>query len=94
MTDIAEAVATDDLWFDDLAGEIGVTLAATVQHLQVLQDSRLVQSEKVGRVRTCQIDPVGLRTAEAWVQRQRTMWEHRLERLGAVLDSQDEETNS
>jgi DNA-binding transcriptional ArsR family regulator len=70
----------------ELAAQLGVTVAATVQHLRVLQDSELVRSEKVGRVRTCQIDPAGLRNAEAWLQRQRTAWEHCLDRLGAVLD--------
>ena len=75
----------------ELAAQLGVTVAATVQHLRVLQDSELVRSEKVGRVRTCQIDPAGLRNAEAWLQRQRTAWEHCLDRLGAVLDDQTKE---
>jgi DNA-binding transcriptional ArsR family regulator len=75
----------------ELAALLGVTVAATVQHLRVLQDSELVRSEKVGRVRTCQIDPAGLRNAEAWLLRQRTAWEHRLDRLGAVLDDQTKE---
>jgi DNA-binding transcriptional ArsR family regulator len=78
----------------ELAAQLGVTVAATVQHLRVLQDSELVRSEKVGRVRTCQIDPAGLRNAEAWLQRQRTAWEHRLDRLGAVLDDQAKESRS
>lgn len=69
----------------------GVTVAATVQHLKVLQDSELVRSEKAGRVRTCQLDPVGLRNAEAWLIDQRTAWEHRLDRLGAVLDDETKE---
>jgi DNA-binding transcriptional ArsR family regulator len=70
----------------ELARVLGVTVAATVQHLQVLQDSDLVNSQKVGRVRTCQIEPAGLRRAEAWLQHQRTTWEHRLDRLGSVLE--------
>lgn len=78
----------------ELAAQLGVTVAATVQHLRVLQDSELVRSEKAGRVRTCQIDPAGLRNAEAWLQRQRTAWEHRLDRLGAVLDDQTKESGS
>jgi DNA-binding transcriptional ArsR family regulator len=77
-----------------LATLLGVTVAATVQHLKVLQDSDLVRSEKAGRVRTCQLDPAGLRSAEAWLQRQRTAWEHRLDRLGAVLDDQTKEPGS
>jgi DNA-binding transcriptional ArsR family regulator len=78
----------------DLAALLGVTVAATVQHLRVLQDSELVRSEKVGRVRTCQIDPAGLRNAEEWLRRRRTAWEHRLDRLGAVLDDQTKESPS
>lgn len=78
----------------ELAALLGVTVAATVQHLRVLQDSELVRSEKVGRVRTCQIDSAGLRNAEAWLRRQRTAWEHRLDRLGAVLDDQTKESGS
>ncbi|MFK0132375.1 ArsR/SmtB family transcription factor [Streptomyces rubiginosohelvolus] len=78
----------------ELAAHLGVTLAATVQHLRVLQDSELVRSEKSGRVRTCRIDPSGLRNAEAWLQHQRTAWENRLDRLGAVLDEQPKESES
>lgn len=78
----------------ELAAVLGVTLAATVQHLQVLQDSDLVLSEKVGRIRTCQIDPAGLRNAEEWLSNQRTTWENRLDRLGAVLDDKMKEQRS
>ena len=69
----------------ELARLLGVTVAATVQHLQVLQACELVRSEKTGRVRTCQIDPSGLRRAEEWLRLQRTTWEYRLDRLGDVL---------
>lgn len=78
----------------ELAGVLGVTVAATIQHLQVLQDSALVSTAKAGRVRTCQIDSTGLRDAEAWLQHQRTTWEHRLDRLGAVLEDQTKEPGS
>ncbi|MFA1541442.1 ArsR/SmtB family transcription factor [Actinomadura monticuli] len=78
----------------ELAALLGVTVAGTVQHLRVLQDSELVRSEKVGRVRTCRIDTAGLRSAEAWLRRRRTEWEHRLDRLGAVLDDQTKEPGS
>lgn len=69
----------------ELARLLGVTVAATVQHLQVLKASELIRSEKAGRVRTCQIDSSGLRRAEEWLRLQRTTWEHRLDRLGDVL---------
>ena len=62
-----------------------MSLSAVVQHLQVLETSGLVQSEKVGRVRTFRIAPGALRTAEQWIAERRTSWERRLDRLGEYL---------
>jgi DNA-binding transcriptional ArsR family regulator len=70
----------------DLAKPLDMTLSAVVQHLQVLEASGLVRSQKVGRVRTCQIEPKALRTAERWINERRMVWERRLDRLGAFLD--------
>ena len=70
----------------DLAKPLDMTLSAVVQHLQVLEASGLVRSEKVGRVRTCQIETKALRTAEQWINERRLLWERRLDRLGAFLD--------
>jgi DNA-binding transcriptional ArsR family regulator len=69
----------------ELARPLEMSLAAVVQHVQVLEASGLVRSEKAGRVRTCTIDPAGLRTAEQWIAERRTSWEHRLDRLGSFL---------
>ena len=68
-----------------LAEPLPMSLPAVVQHLKVLEESGLVRSGKVGRVRTCQIEPAVLRAAEDWLSRQRTTWEQRLDRLGAYL---------
>lgn len=70
----------------DLARPFAMTLAAVMQHLRVLEESGLVRTQKEGRVRTCRIDPVALRTAEDWIAERRTTWESRLDRLGALLD--------
>jgi DNA-binding transcriptional ArsR family regulator len=70
----------------DLAKPLDMTLSAVVQHLQVLEASGLVRSEKVGRVRTCKIEPKALRAAERWINDRRMAWERRLDRLGAFLD--------
>jgi hypothetical protein len=56
-----------------------------VQHLQVLEASGLVRSEKVGRVRTCRIERAALRSAERWIERRRLGWERRIDRLGVFL---------
>ena len=72
----------------ELAEPLPMTLAAVVQHIQVLEASGLVRTEKVGRVRTCQVDTAALRTAEQWLAGQRTAWERRLDRLGNFLNDE------
>jgi DNA-binding transcriptional ArsR family regulator len=69
----------------ELARPLEMSLPAVMQHLQVLETSGLVRSEKVGRVRTCRIDPASLRQAEGWIAQRRTTWERRLDRLCEVL---------
>jgi DNA-binding transcriptional ArsR family regulator len=78
----------------ELAAPFSMSLPAVVQHLQVLESSGLVRSEKVGRVRTCRIEPAALRSAEGWIQQRRTMWERRLDRLGDFLAESGEPTKT
>jgi DNA-binding transcriptional ArsR family regulator len=73
----------------ELAEPLAMSLPAVIQHLQVLEKSGLVRSEKAGRVRTCRLDPAALRTAEQWIAARRTSWERRLDRLGEYLSQQD-----
>jgi len=72
-----------------LAGPLAITLAAVVQHLQILEESGLVQTEKVGRTRTCSIEAAGLSAAEQWIGECRSTWEQRLDRLGDLLAEDD-----
>lgn len=69
----------------ELAKPLAMSLPAVVQHLHVLEDSGLVRSQKVGRVRTCTIEPAALGTAERWIAQRRRLWEERLDRLGEFL---------
>jgi DNA-binding MarR family transcriptional regulator len=69
----------------DLAEPLHITLAAVVQHLQTLEESGLIRTTKVGRVRMCHIEPAGLQVAQLWIAKRRSLWERRLDRLGAVL---------
>ncbi|NWG26480.1 MAG: helix-turn-helix transcriptional regulator [Pseudorhodoplanes sp.] len=78
----------------ELARPLDMTLSAVVQHLAVLETSGLVRSEKVGRVRTCRIEPKTLRNAEQWIAQRRAIWERRLDRLGEYLASQPEDDTS
>ncbi|MFP2924496.1 ArsR/SmtB family transcription factor [Pyxidicoccus sp. 3LG] len=75
----------------ELARPLTMSLPAVVQHLQVLEESGLVRSEKVGRVRTCRIEPMALRQAEQWINERRTLWERRLDRLGEFLAEDSDE---
>ncbi len=77
----------------ELARPLAMTLSAVVQHLQVLQASGLVRSEKAGRVRTCRIEPKALCIAENWIAGRRGNWERRLDRLGEYLADQDAKPN-
>jgi DNA-binding transcriptional ArsR family regulator len=70
-----------------LAEPLAMSLPSVVQHLGVLMDAGIVTSEKVGRVRTCRLEPEALRRAEDWLHEQRSIWDVRLDRLGAELDS-------
>jgi DNA-binding transcriptional ArsR family regulator len=69
----------------ELARPLAISLPAVVQHLHVLEDSGVVSSRKLGRVRTCEIEPAALSTAERWISERRTLWEERLDRLGEFL---------
>ncbi len=70
----------------ELAAPLGVSLPTVLQHLDVLQGSGLVRSEKVGRVRTCRLEPGPMRAVEHWIAGHRATWERRLDLMGDVLD--------
>ena len=91
---IVERLARGAASVSELARPLAISLPAVLQHLGVLEASGLVRSEKVGRVRTCHIEPAALRTAEQWIAARRTDWEERLDRLGEYLDLQAEDQGS
>lgn len=69
----------------ELARPLTMALPSVVQHLRVLEDCGLIRTKKVGRVRTCRVEPAALGTAEEWIAQQRALWEDRLDRLDAYL---------
>lgn len=82
---IVERLVRGPASVSQVAEPFTMSLSAVMQHLQVLEESGLVRSEKVGRVRTCSVDSVVLRRAEQWLADCRTLWEGRLDRLGEFL---------
>jgi DNA-binding transcriptional ArsR family regulator len=87
---IVEKLSEGPISVSRLAKPLAITLAAVVQHLQVLEQSGLVHTHKAGRVRTCRIEPKGLTVAERWIGDRRSLWERRLNRLGNLLAESDE----
>lgn len=69
----------------ELAQPLAMSLAAVVQHVQILEASGLVHSRKSGRIRTCRLQADALRSAEHWIAERRTFTEQRLDRLGDYL---------
>lgn len=88
---ILERLSEGTISVSRLAGPLSITVAAVVQHLQVLEKSGLVHTTKVGRVRNCRMEPKGLSVVEQWISERRSLWERRLDRLGDLLAESDEE---
>ena len=82
---IVEKLSEGPISVSRLAAPLAITLAAVVQHLQILEQSGLVHTEKIGRVRTCRIEPAAFTSAEQWFADRRSMWERRLDALGEFL---------
>ncbi len=72
----------------ELAEPLAMSLAAVVQHVQVLEACGVVKTEKVGRTRLCRIEPAAMTAAEQWFADRRRGWEVRLDRLGDVLNQE------
>lgn len=86
---ITERLSTGPAAVSDLAKPLRITLAAVLQHVQVLERAGVVRTEKVGRVRTCQLQPDAFRSLEQWIADRRLLWERRFDRLGQLLDEPD-----
>jgi DNA-binding transcriptional ArsR family regulator len=84
---LVERLAAGPATVSELAAPLPMSLPAVMGHLKVLEEAGLVTSEKLGRVRTCRVDPKMLSQVERWVSERRQMWERNLDALGAFLDA-------
>jgi DNA-binding transcriptional ArsR family regulator len=73
----------------ELAAPLAMSLPAVLQHLRVLEGSGLIRSQKVGRVRTCRLEPAALQAAERWIADRRSQWVGRLDRLDVYLNEEE-----
>jgi DNA-binding transcriptional ArsR family regulator len=88
---MVERLARGPASVSDLARPLAMSLPAVMQHLAMLEQSGLVYSQKIGRVRTCRVDAKALSLAEAWISTRRAEWEQRLDRLGDYLEELKQE---
>lgn len=82
---VLERLAEGPASVGELAKPFTMALPSLMQHLRLLEDCGLIRTEKVGRVRTCRIEPHAMDAAGEWIARQRAVWEARFDRLDAYL---------
>lgn len=87
---MVERLALSPASVSDLARPLAMSLPAVMQHLAVLEGSGLVVSQKIGRVRTCRIEPDALGRAQQWIDALRLEWDRRLDRLEEYLKEVNE----
>ena len=88
--EILERLSQGPMSVSGLAEPFDMSLAAIVQHLQVLEECGLIKTEKIGRVRTCRIEPGGLAPLADWITERRIPAERHLNRLGLILAETDQ----
>ena len=82
---MVERVSAGPVSVSALARPLSLSLAAAVQHIQILERTGLVRTEKQGRVRLCRLEPQALRTVEDWITERRADWNSAFDRLGNFL---------
>ena len=83
---VLEQLGRADASISDLAEKFHMTLTGMKKHVGVLEQARLVTTEKVGRVRTCRLGPRRLEEVTAWIERYRQLWDARFDELDNVVE--------
>lgn len=88
---IVEELTKREASVSELARPLKMSMAAVVQHIQILEESGLIRTHKSGRVRTCRVEPRALEAIESWLSQRRRLWERNLDRLGEFLERTQKE---
>jgi DNA-binding transcriptional ArsR family regulator len=75
----------------ELAKPFDMALPSFMKHIRFLEESGWILTRKVGRVRTCTIEKKAFAAADAWLSKQRALWEARFDRLDALLEGPEDE---
>jgi DNA-binding transcriptional ArsR family regulator len=86
---IVERLAKGPSTVSRLAAPLEITITAVGQHLQVLEESGFVRTEKVGRARLCSLEAAGFKVLSEWIAQQRSLWDRKLDRLGKLLEEDE-----
>jgi DNA-binding transcriptional ArsR family regulator len=83
---ILERLAIGPASISELARPIGISLPGVMKHVHILEEARLVTTEKRGRTRECRLGPEQMADATLWIERYRQQWERRLDRLETYVE--------
>jgi DNA-binding transcriptional ArsR family regulator len=83
---VLDQVGRADASITDLADKFHMTLTGMKKHVGVLEQARLITTEKVGRVRTCKLGLRRLDEEAAWIERYRQLWDARFDELDKVVE--------
>ena len=83
---VLERLGRSQATITELAEPFGISLTGMKKHVRVLEEAELVTTEKVGRVRRCDLGPRRLDDVQAWVETYRRMLDERLDRFGELLE--------
>jgi len=83
---VLEQLGRADASITDLAEKFDMTLTGMKKHIGVLEQTGLVTTEKVGRVRTCKLGPRRLEEETAWIESYRQLWDARFDELDKVVE--------
>ncbi len=84
--DILERLSTGPASISQLARPYRISLPGVMKHVRILEEANLVTTDKRGRTRECRLGPERMDDATRWIERYRSQWEHRLDRLEAIIE--------
>jgi DNA-binding transcriptional ArsR family regulator len=84
--DILERLQLGPASISELAKPTDISLPGVLKHVRVLEEAKLVTTEKKGRTRECRLGPEQMEDVTAWIERHRERWERRLDRLEALIE--------
>lgn len=84
--DILDRLSRGPASISELAHPFGISLPGVMKHVRVLEEAKLVTTEKKGRTRECRLGPERMEDVSTWIERYREQWERRLDRLEALIE--------